>query len=88
MGFGYDLNHIGGYASDRFEPVGAVNANDLIIDEISRSGSEEGYSSTRLLCANGQKVKAKEEEKAIEVEENEDEPVLLVSLGSHFCFSL
>jgi EREBP-like factor len=76
LGFGYDLNQIGGYGSgsDGFEPVGAVNANELIIDEISGSGSgpEEGHSSTGLLCANGQEVKVKEEEeKAIEEEENE-----------------
>ena len=72
LGFGYDLNQIGGYGSDGFEPVGSVNANELIIDEISGSGSEEGHSSTGLLCANGQEVKAKEEEeKAVEEEENE-----------------
>jgi hypothetical protein len=38
LGFGYNLNQIGGYASNGFEPVGAVNANNLIIDEIFGSG--------------------------------------------------
>ncbi|XP_062144305.1 ethylene-responsive transcription factor RAP2-3-like [Alnus glutinosa] len=68
FGFGYDLNQIGEYG---FEPVGAVNANDPIVDEISGSGSEGAHSSTKLFCANGQEVKTKEEEKEIEEEENE-----------------
>nr|AJK26921.1 ethylene response factor protein 1 [Betula platyphylla] len=69
--FGYDLNQIGGYGCEGFEPVRSVNANDAIVDEISGSGSEGAHSSTGLLCANGQEVKAKEEEEAIEEEENE-----------------
>lgn len=71
FGLGYDLNQIGGYGCNGFEPLAAVDTTNPSFNENSGSGSEEGNSSTVLQCTNAQEVKAKDADKAVEEEENE-----------------